>query len=169
MRRALAVSRASRASIRAKVLAAATELHEMEEFMGLLRAKHAILQSREADADEQIGHVRDILEQSGIAEFSQSDDEDDTEGYHHSYFADEAQYPPSSDLPAFDSSNESQSDSDSDSYPATTSQTSPISTGAYVAGEGTGNSSFKDSLDLDSNIYPATASQTSPMSTGLCG
>jgi len=128
MRRALAVSRASRASIRARILVAATELHEMEELMGLLRAKHAILQSRETDADEQIGHVLDVLEQSGIAQFSQSDDEDDAEGegYHHSYFADKAHYPPTSDLPVFDSSNESLSDSD-------------------LANDETGNNFLKDS------------------------
>lgn len=99
----------------------------------MLRAKHALLQCREVDADEQIGRVRDALRQHGITEVSQSDDEDEIPGYSHTIYDDEAHYPPSSDLPSFDPSGSSESGSDSEEYPATMSQTS---IGAAIAGEG---------------------------------
>lgn len=118
---------------------AATQIHELEETLGLLRAKHAILQCREVDANEQVGRARDTLHRHGITEVSQSDDEGDGDnhpgylGYSHTFDDDEAHYPPSSDLPSFVPSGSSDSDSDSEEYPTSTSQ---ISTGAVIASEG---------------------------------
>lgn len=140
MRRALAVSRASRASIKVRIHAGATRIHELEEYMGLLRTKQAILVNREIAANEHIGHVRDVLDQSGITEFSQSDDEEDnSESYQHAFLTDKAHYPPVSDLPAFDDGDSS--DSDSYEYPITTS---PMSAGAYACDGATGDSRPKD-------------------------
>lgn len=69
----------------------------MEEYLGLLRQQHALLLTEEADADQQIGNVRDILDQSRIPEYSQTDDEDGDKD-EHTLFTDKLQLPPSSDV-----------------------------------------------------------------------
>jgi len=52
-------------------------INEAEEYIGLLRARKAAIQTQVADAEEQIGVVRDILDSDGIPEISLADDEDD--------------------------------------------------------------------------------------------
>jgi hypothetical protein len=56
----------------------------MEEYLGLLRAKRALIQVRVSEADEQLGMVRDALDSVGIAEISQSDDDSSVSSPPHS-------------------------------------------------------------------------------------
>lgn len=65
-------------------------IDEAEEYIGLLRASQAAIQTQVADADEQIGIVRHILDSDGIPEISLSDEDD---GDPSSEF-----HPPSSDF-----------------------------------------------------------------------
>ena len=46
----------------------------MEEYLGLLRAKKAMIQIRVSEADEQLGMVREALDGDGIGEVALSDD-----------------------------------------------------------------------------------------------
>lgn len=54
----------------------AMRINETEEYLGLLRARMAMTQTQVAEADEQIGMVREVLNSDGIPEVSLSDDED---------------------------------------------------------------------------------------------
>ncbi|KAF7974178.1 hypothetical protein HWV62_13209 [Athelia sp. TMB] len=131
-RRVLASSRTSLASIKAKIEVSIARIDDLDEAIRRLRTKHALLQGRIVNADEQIGYTRDLLCQNHITEFSQSDDDDDSsdESYHHTYSTDKVHYP-SSDLPAFDPS--TSSDSDSDDYPITTAHISPAAYACELA------------------------------------
>ena len=51
-------------------------INETEEYLGILREKKALLHLRLAEADDQIGVVREVLDSDGIPEVSLSDDED---------------------------------------------------------------------------------------------
>ena len=64
-----------RATLLAKEDTASKQIDEMEEYLGLLWAKRALIQVRVSEADEQLGMVRDTLDSDGIAEISESDDE----------------------------------------------------------------------------------------------
>lgn len=85
-------SRRAKFKFRAKAQAADARIHEVEEYVELLRTKHAKYQSREAHADKQLDQVRDALEQNDITEFSQSDDEEEVEGFDPAYYEVEARY-----------------------------------------------------------------------------
>lgn len=54
---------------------ASKEINEMEEYLGLLRAKRDIIHIRVSEADEQVGLVKEALDSDGIAEACLSDDE----------------------------------------------------------------------------------------------
>lgn len=125
--------------ITAKAKAAAFRIRQTEEFLGMLRAEHAILQRREADAALRIGQARDALNQNGITEFSESDNDDDVEGYNPTYHNDKAHFPPSSGLPPFDACGSSDSNSDSEEYPATVSQISAGASAAIKEADGAGH------------------------------
>jgi len=64
-----------RATLLAEEDSASKQIDEMEEYLGLLREKRALIQVRVSEADEQLGMVRDALDSDGIAEISQSDDD----------------------------------------------------------------------------------------------
>jgi hypothetical protein len=51
-------------------------INETEEYLGLLRARKALVELRLSEADDQVGIVREILDSDGIPEISLSDDED---------------------------------------------------------------------------------------------
>lgn len=130
-RRTVALARATRAALKAKERRYSTRIQEIEQYLGLLRNKRAIVQNRSADADEQMGYAMDILHQNHIPEESLSDYEDDADGsstYHC--------LPPSSDIRISDagSSNSSCSDSESDDYPLTASGPSPCGDISVVEG-----------------------------------
>jgi hypothetical protein len=50
-------------------------IDEMEEYLGLLQAKRAMIQHQVTEADEQLGMVREALDSDGIAEVSLIDNE----------------------------------------------------------------------------------------------
>lgn len=54
---------------------ASKEIDEMEEYLGLLRAKRDIIHIQVSEAEEQVGLVREALDSDGIAEVCLSDDE----------------------------------------------------------------------------------------------
>lgn len=93
-RRALTLARAVRASLEAEENTVEHQINETEEYLGLLREKQAITQMRKAEAEEQVGMVRDVLDQDGIPEISMSDsgsddDADDIDPQHYRSFAPE--------------------------------------------------------------------------------
>ena len=53
---------------------ASKHIDEMEEYLGLLRTKRAMIQVRVSEADEQLGMVREALDTDGIGEVPLSDD-----------------------------------------------------------------------------------------------
>ena len=69
-------------------------INETEEYLGLLREKRAIIQTRVSDVEEKIGIAREVLDSDGIPEISLSDDED----------ASSSDYPPSSDFMVMETS-----------------------------------------------------------------
>jgi hypothetical protein len=52
-------------------------INEMEEYLGILREKKAMIQLTLSAADDQIGTVGEALDSNGIPETSLSDDDDD--------------------------------------------------------------------------------------------
>ena len=98
-----------RSTLLAEENSASRQIDETEAYLGLLRAKKAMIQVGVSEADEQLGMVKEVLDSDGIAEGAQSDDE---------VFA--ATSPPqSSDFVSIDTDSESDSDSHSDSTPDT--------------------------------------------------
>ena len=73
---------------------ATVHINETEEYLGLLREKRAIIQTRVSNAEEKIGMAQEVLDSNGIPEISLSDDED----------ANSSDYPPSSDFMATETS-----------------------------------------------------------------
>lgn len=68
----------------------------MEEYIGLLRQRRAVVRNRGIEADEQIGIALDELHQHGITEQALSDYEPDDEESGDDFLNDRF-YPPSSD------------------------------------------------------------------------
>ena len=68
--RALHFSHAVRQTLLVQQCSAKTEIVEMEEYLGFLRAKMALIEARVAEADEQIGVIREVLDQHQISEGS---------------------------------------------------------------------------------------------------
>ena len=99
-----------RATLVAEEDKASKQIDEMEEYLGLLRSQKAVIQIRVSEADEQLGMVKEALDNDGIAEVSQSDDEDSAG----------SSPPQSSDYACIDSD----SDYDSDNQSVNTSDTS---------------------------------------------
>lgn len=64
-----------RATLQAKENHASKHIDEMEEYLGLLRAKRTMIQLQVSEAEEQVGMVLEALNSNGIAEVSLSDDE----------------------------------------------------------------------------------------------
>lgn len=75
-RKALSFARAVRATLQAEEQSALMHINETEEYLGLLRARKALIELRLSEADDQVGTVREILDSDGIPEISLSDDED---------------------------------------------------------------------------------------------
>ena len=150
-------------SIRAQGKAMTSRIRGIERLLGTLRAEHADFERREADAAERIGTAWDKLDQHGITEFSESDDEADVEGYNPTYHNDEAHFPPSSDLPSFDACDSSDSDSDSEEYPHTAvSQILPA--GGFAAIKGADTAGHWGVHQMHSKAIPSqgAVSQISP-------
>lgn len=141
-RRTVALTRATRAALRAKDRRYTTRIQEIEEYLGLLRNKQAIVQNRYADADQQMGYAMDILYQNHIPEQSLSDYEDGM---------DDDLPPPSDVIPDGGSSNGSCSDSDSDAYPITASSTHPLGDVRVV--EGLGEDEWVGTGVLEASTY----------------
>jgi hypothetical protein len=64
-----------RATLLAEEDCASKHIDEMEEYLGLLRTKRAMIQVRVSEANEQLGMVREALDTDGIGEVPLSDDE----------------------------------------------------------------------------------------------
>ena len=67
--------RAVRATLKAKEEYTAKHIDKMEEYVGMLRVKRAMIQLKVSKADEQLGRVKEALDSDGIAEVSLSDNE----------------------------------------------------------------------------------------------
>lgn len=87
MRRTLMVARASRNAIRAKRNAYVARMTEIEEYLGLLRAKCSVLEAEELEALDQIGTIRDAFDFHCLPSTNESSDDEF-----------ESDHPPSSDL-----------------------------------------------------------------------
>lgn len=98
-----------RSTLLAEENSASRQIDETEAYLGLLRAKKAMIQVRVSEAEEQLGMVKEVLDSDGIAEGAESDDE--------VFFA--TSPPRSSDFVSIDTDSESDSDSHSDSTPDT--------------------------------------------------
>ena len=68
--RALHFSHAVRQTLLVQQCSAKTEIVEMEEYLGFLRAKMALIEAQVAEADEQIGVIWEVLDQHQISEGS---------------------------------------------------------------------------------------------------
>ena len=75
-RQALSFARAVRASLKADEDSASMHTNKIEEYLRILREEKASIESQVAEAEEQIGMVREMLDSNGIPEVSLSDDED---------------------------------------------------------------------------------------------
>jgi len=75
-RKALSFARAVRATLQAEEQSAIMHINETEEYLGLLREKKALIELRLAEAHDQVGAVREVLDSDGIPEISLSDDEE---------------------------------------------------------------------------------------------
>ena len=67
---------AVRATLKSKIETAMKEIIEMEEELGCLRIRRAMMEVQISEADDQIARVQEMLNQEGIPEISLSDDED---------------------------------------------------------------------------------------------
>ena len=54
-------------------------INEMEEYLGILQEKKAMIQLTLSAADDQIGTIGEVLDSNGIPETSLSDDDDDND------------------------------------------------------------------------------------------
>lgn len=99
--RALRFSRAVRRTLISQQGSADLEITETEEYLGFLRAKKALIEIRVTEADEQIGVVREILDQNRLSEVLLSDDGDDGQTFSASSSSgvDTSTEPPSSEDP----------------------------------------------------------------------
>ena len=90
------------------------EINEMEEELGCLRIRRAMMEVQISEADDQIARVREMLNREGIPEISLSDDEDNGQ------LSDFCQYPLSSwaDSITDNQSDSSNSHDDDDNYQA---------------------------------------------------
>lgn len=52
------------------------EILEIEEYLGFLRAKRSVIETRVAEADEQIGVMQEVLDQHQFSESSNSSDDE---------------------------------------------------------------------------------------------
>ena len=75
-------------------------INEMEEYLGILREKKAVIQLTLAAADDQIGVVGEALDSNGIPETSLSDDDDNNDDNNNDNTFD--------DIPPFSSDNSTQ-------------------------------------------------------------
>ena len=60
----------------ARAVRASMHINEIEEYLGILQEEKASIESQVAEAEEQIGMVREMLDSNGIPEVSLSDNED---------------------------------------------------------------------------------------------
>lgn len=95
-RRAVTLARATRLAIRTKERSLSARIAEVEQYIGLLRQKRAVVRNRGVEADEQMGVALDNLHQHGISETALSDYEPDEEDCEDE-FLNHQFYPPSSD------------------------------------------------------------------------
>ena len=70
--RALGFSRAVRASLVSQQQLAEDEINEVEEYLGLLRAKKATIELHVGEADQQIGIIHEVMNDHGISDISAS-------------------------------------------------------------------------------------------------
>ena len=77
--RGLTFAKAARATLEAEEHYTSTHINEMEEYLGILQEKKAMIQLTLPAADDQIGTVGEALDSNEILETSLSDDDDDME------------------------------------------------------------------------------------------
>lgn len=122
-RRVVALARATRLAIKTKERSLSARITEVEEYIGLLRQKRALIQNRGAEADEQMGMALNVLHQLGITEQAMSSCENGEDSAQCDInFHDDCFHPPSSNFIDSDGilsdthpSEFSDSDSESDS------------------------------------------------------
>lgn len=68
-------------TIKAEQKLTLAQIHEAEEYLGLLRQKYAMLDLKLQDTHNQIAYSRNALNIHGISEYYLSDAEDDTNWY----------------------------------------------------------------------------------------
>ncbi|KZP16013.1 hypothetical protein FIBSPDRAFT_958356 [Athelia psychrophila] len=95
-RRAVALARATRLAIKARERSLSARIAEVEQYVGLLRQKRAVVRNQGREADEQMGVALDKLHQHGLAEQALSDCEPDDEDCEDNFLNSRFQ-PPSSD------------------------------------------------------------------------
>ena len=77
VQRALGFSRAVCASLVSQQQLAEDEINEVEEYVGLLRAKKATIELRVGEADQQIGVICEVMNDHGISDISASRSNED--------------------------------------------------------------------------------------------
>ena len=105
---------AVRATLKLKIETAMKEINEMEEELGCLRIRRAMMEVQISEADDQIARVREMVNQEGNPEISLLDDEDNGQ------LSDFHQYPLSSWANSItdNQSDSSNSHGDNDNYQA---------------------------------------------------
>ena len=102
------------ATLKSKIETAMKEINEMEEELGCLRIRRAMMEVQISEADDQIARVQEMLNREGIPEISLLDDEDNGQ------LSDFCQYPLSSwaDSITDNQSDSSNSHNDNNNYQA---------------------------------------------------
>ena len=77
VQRALGFSWAVRASLVSQQQLVEDEINEVEEYLGLLRAKKATIKLHVGEADQQIGIIREVMNDHGISDISASHSNED--------------------------------------------------------------------------------------------
>lgn len=77
-RQRLSLANSVHRTLKAEEHTAELRINETEEYLGVLRRQKAIIQMQVSEAEEEIGSVRESLDNDEIPEISLSDDEDDT-------------------------------------------------------------------------------------------
>ena len=112
-RHTLGYAQAVHTTLKSKIETAKNEINEMEEELGCLRIRKAMMEVQVSEADDQIAMVWEMLNWDGIPEVSLSDDEDNHQ------LSDFCQYPLSSWAdPLADSQSSSSNSHNDDNYEA---------------------------------------------------
>lgn len=95
------LARAPQDTVRAKRESYATRIIEVEQYLGLLRAKDSILEQQEMDAVEQIGGIRETFDHYCLSANLSDNEDGNSFSAVFPLSSDEPQLPPSSDPPQY--------------------------------------------------------------------